>query len=260
MDPETLRALRSFAEQIAQEAGALTLHYFRRGVEVTTKADRTPVTVADREAELLLRRHIEARYPDHGIVGEEFGTVRPDADFVWVLDPIDGTKSFVSGIPLFATLVGVLAHGQSIAGVICAPAMGELASAAQGDGCTLNGIPTHVAEPHAGSPPLALTSCTGDLYRHQPAFCCAYLERFPFHRTWADAYGYLMIAAGRAQVMVDAVMEVWDAAALYPIITEAQGIFTDWDGQPSVHGRCAVAGTPLAHAQTMALIREYRRR
>lgn len=251
--------LRDAAVDIAREAGELTRSYFRRGVAVDTKDDLSPVTVADREAERLMRYLIEKRFPDHGIIGEEYGKTREDAETVWVLDPIDGTRSFVAGVPLFTNLVGVLHRGESVVGVINAPAMGECVDAAIGGGCRWNGVPTEVAEADDVDRSLALTSSTGTLYQLQPEFCCAYLARFPFHRTWADGYGYLMVATGRAQAMVDAVLELWDAAALLPVITEAGGIYTSWGGEATIHSRCAVAATPAVYPEVMELVRRHGR-
>lgn len=259
MSTDVYRELRAFAEEIAREAGELTLRYFRTGVRVDAKADASPVTVADREAELLLRARIEARYPDHGIVGEEYGRVREDAEYVWVLDPIDGTKSFVAGVPLYTNLVAVVRRGESVVGVINAPATGERVSASLGGGCHYNGAPARAAEADGSSRPLVLTSCTGTLFQHHPELTAALLQRYPFHRTWADGYGYLLVATGRAQAMLDPIMEDWDVAPLPPIISEAGGVFSNWRGEHSLRGRASLAATRGLHGDIMDLIARHAR-
>src|SRR5512145_2356203 len=146
MPSETLRDLRDFAADLAWQAGKVTLRYFQTGLTPDLKADQSPVTVADRATERLMRELIEARYPGHSILGEEEGETRPGASYRWILDPIDGTKSFVRGVPLYAVLVGLERDGVMVAGAINVPAMGEIVVAAQGEGCTWNGRRAHVSD------------------------------------------------------------------------------------------------------------------
>ncbi len=232
-----LQTRLALAVEAAREAGRITLEFFRRDdLDVELKSDDTPVTAADRRAEEHLRQRIAAAFPDDGILGEELAERPGTTGFRWILDPIDGTKSFIHGVPLYSTLVAVECDGQSVLGVIHIPAMDETVYAARGLGAW------HV---QAGQPPrraqvsdrgrladaLFLTSEVAsfdrigrrEAYDRLQAAC-------RLARTWGDGYGYLMVATGRADVMVDPIMALWDAAALAPILEEAGGTFTDWQG------------------------------
>lgn len=232
----TNKQLLSAAREIAYLGGQHTLTYFKKDIEVISKADDSPVTVADRETEKLIRKEILSRFPDHGIIGEEFGKTNEDSPIQWVLDPIDGTKSFIHGIPFYTTLIGIMIKNEPQVGIIYAPALDELCAAAIGEGVTLNGEPCSVKE----------TDKLAD-----STFLMTEIRRFkdeglevPFqelmtqtrlHRTWGDAYGHMMIATGRAELMVDPVLNIWDAAALLPVMKEAGGIFSDLDGNETIH-------------------------
>jgi len=241
-----------FAVAIAREAGEVTLRYFRKtGLEVEDKADASPVTVADREAEQLLRVRIESRFPDDGIVGEEYGVREGSNEYRWVLDPIDGTKSFIHGVPLYTTLVAVLRGEEPVIGVIQAPAQAETVYAAKGGGCWYASALT--PEPQSArvstvkklADGLLLTSeIEGFRKRPQGDAIEVFLtlaRTAKVARTWGDGYGYLMVATGRAEVMIDPIMNLWDAAPLQTIIEEAGGSFTDWSGKPTVHSGESVA-------------------
>lgn len=211
------------------------------------KADRSPVTEADRETERLLRRRIADAYPEHLIAGEELGLPAEEGEWTWVLDPIDGTKSFVHGIPLYTVLVALLHNGAPVLGVIHNPALAETVSAAVGAGCTLNGEPCHVRR----GPSLEDAEvCTSDflaLARDAAAVHERLVAAAPFGRTWADAYGYLLVASGRIDIMVDPKMAIWDIAPLYPVIEEAGGRITDLGGNRAPLGESAVAAHPDLH-------------
>jgi len=235
---------RSFAEGIARESGEVTLQYFRTDVKVEEKKDRSPVTEADRLGEELLRERIRKKFPDHGIIGEEFGRERADAEFVWTLDPIDGTKSFINGIPLFTVLIALLHRGESVVGIIHAPALDELCSASQGGGVTQNGDPVISAD---SGRPLALLTDPAAFMKRYPKALAAYFQEFPFQRSWGDAYGYLMVATGRAQIMIDPVLSIWDAAPLKPVIEESGGVFSDLYGKKTLEGTGAVGASAGAY-------------
>jgi histidinol phosphatase-like enzyme (inositol monophosphatase family) len=232
------------ARQIAEEAGRLTLRYFRNPeLLVDLKEDRSPVTEADRQAEALLRDRIEAAFPADAILGEEHGEKPGTSGFRWVLDPIDGTKSFVAGVPLYATLVGVLQDEQPVAGVIHAPAADEMVYAAIGGGAWHRcgdepPRPAKVSEVSRLDGAVLLTTDVAAFTVHRPVDALpAYLElerKVRLARTWGDAYGYLLVATGRAEVMIDPIMNLWDAAALLPVLSEAGGTFTDWRGRATV--------------------------
>jgi histidinol-phosphatase len=257
-----------WALQITREAGDLTLEYFRRhDLAVEFKADASPVTAADRAAEELLRKRIAERFPADSILGEEFGATVGSSGYEWVLDPIDGTKSFVHGVPLYTTLVAVLAEEQPKLGIIYAPACGEMVHAAAGGGCWYSdtrkddAAPTaaHVSGVRLLRESLLLTSEVASFTtgRKKDAIS-TYLnvqKAARLARTWGDGYGYLMVATGRAEVMIDPVMNLWDAAPLQTIIEEAGGQFTDWQGRATVHGGESIATNGLVADEVLAITR-----
>ena len=246
--------LITFMKELADASAREILPYFGRdemGLEL--KSDDTPVTVADREAERVMRRMIEARFPSHGIVGEEFGTVRPEADFVWVLDPIDGTKSFISAVPLFGTLIGLLHEGRPLLGCIHQPVLRQLMI---GDGkvTTLNGsvVRARACESLERATMVVTDPLHPAQYRDGARYD-ALCRKVRVVRTWGDCYGYLLVAAGRADLMVDPIMNPWDLLPVIPVILGAGARITQWNGEPAeVPGaNSAVAAVP--GLQTMAL-------
>lgn len=234
VSPAQIREWLEFALEVAVTGGTHTLGLFRTGLEVETKSNRTPVTEADRGAEDRMRRRIEARYPDHGIVGEEHGELEGRGSARWFLDPIDGTISFIHGVPLFSTLVGFEFEGRMLAGVIHLPALGETIYAARGLGCFSNGRRVSVSSVARLEDACLLSSDGGSFERHGRSAAFERLRRrCRCDRTWGDAYGYALVATGRAEIMLDAAVAPWDVAAVLPIIEEAGGRFHDWDGQVS---------------------------
>ena len=237
MPDEPLGNLLDFAQEAAWKAGKITLSYFGTGIVPELKADQTPVTIADRQAEEWLRGQIAHHFPDHGVLGEEWGTLNEGARYRWILDPIDGTKSFVQGVPLYGVLIGLERDGEPILGVCNFPALGEMVAAAQGHGCTLNGRRVHASTVERLDQAVLLTSDVkpflspdyGTLFEQLAA--ATWLVR-----TWGDCYGHIMVATGRAEIMLDPAMNVWDCAALLPILQEAGGTFTDWSGRATIHG------------------------
>ncbi len=242
MSTPSLDALRDAAQEIAWQAGRLTLGYFGTGVVPELKSDATPVTVADRLAEERMRAIITAQFPGHGILGEEFGTLNPNSEWRWILDPIDGTKSFVQGVPLYGVLVGLEHRGTPVVGVCYLPALGEMVAAAQGSGCWHNGRRAHVSAVAElrDAALLCNNPHTATQYGRGPAY-----ERLRaatrLQRGWGDCYGHILVATGRAEIMLDPIMNLWDCAALLPILQEAGGTFTDWQGQPTIHGDEAIS-------------------
>ncbi len=230
------------AVDAARSAGHITLEYFRRDdLTVERKGDDSPVTIADRQAEDHLRRRIAEHYPDDAVMGEELSDTEGTTGFRWILDPIDGTKSFIHGVPLFGTLIGVEYEGKSTLGVIRIPALDECVYAAIGSGAWYtqgddSPRPARVSSCQSLAEALFLTSevKTFDEVDRRDAY--RRLEAATrLTRTWGDCYGYLLLVTGRAEVMVDPVMAAWDAAALLPILQEAGGTFTDWQGNPTTH-------------------------
>ncbi len=241
-----------FSENLVREAAGVILPRFGRAeLEVDRKGDDSPVTEADREAEARMRELIEAGFPDHGIIGEEHGAVREGAEFVWVLDPIDGTKSFITGVPLFTTLVALLHRGRPLTGAIYQPVLDQLML---GDGrrTTLNGreVRAHPARPLAEA--TLLTSDPADpRLRADGARWDELVAAVRLYRSWGDAYGYLLLAAGFADIMVDPVLEVWDVAALLPVLAGAGVKATGWRGGDPMEERSLVAARPELHAAVM---------
>lgn len=233
---ELLTELRDAAVEFARIAGQSTLNYYQKTFEIDYKSDNSPVTIADREAEMSIRKNIKKHFPDHGIIGEEFGKENEDRDIVWVLDPIDGTKSFLHGIPFYTTLIGVLIKNESKVGVIYAPVLDEMVSAAVGLGCDFNGEKATVRECKDLSEATFLTTDIQSFYDYGYGNGLEdLLNQTRYHRTWGDAYGHMMVAIGRADIMVDAIVSVWDAAALLPILQEAGGSFSDLNGDKTIH-------------------------
>ena len=248
-------SLMEAAHQVAKLAGDAALIHFRQGIAVDIKGDGTPVTAADREAETLARQWIEKRFPDDGILGEEFGEIRSSARRKWILDPIDGTKSFIRGVPLWGTLVAVTEGDHVLAGVAYFPALNEWVVAGNQQGCFWNGSRCEVSTQSDVSKSVVLA--TEERFREHPKRGRGWrklAEAALVTRTWGDCYGYLLVATGRAEVMVDGVLSAWDAAAVMPIIEEAGGVFTDWTGKPTVYGGSAIATNAALARQARAFL------
>lgn len=258
-----LAAKLEFAVAAAREAGQLTLSYFQQaGLQVDRKEDRSPVTVADRAAEQLLRARIAERFPEDGVVGEEFGETPGQSGQRWILDPIDGTKSFICGVPLYGTLVGLEREGRGVAGVIYIPGLDECAYAARGQGAWyVRGNnpprPARVSQRSLAEGTFLTSQVDGfDARGAGEAFRRLQSQAY-ITRTWGDCYGYLLVATGRAEAMVDPEMNIWDAAALQPILEEAGGTYTDWQGEPTIHHQEGLGAGPRASAEALAVLREY---
>ncbi len=243
-------------EEVARATGDEALRYYRGALEISVKGDGSPVTNADLSAERTARDWIMKRFPADGILGEEFGIHNADAARRWIIDPIDGTAVFARGVPLWGTLVAVIEGGDVLAGAIYCPAVAELVCAAPSSGCWWNGSTTKVSETADLSHAYVLTTDTRFI---QSADKLPRLHRLVAGakacRGWGDCYGYLLVATGRADVMVDPLMSHWDAAALIPVIEEAGGVFTDWKGQRTALGGDAVAtNSALSHAVREILV------
>jgi myo-inositol-1(or 4)-monophosphatase len=251
-----LAPYRIFIVELAEKSGDFIRPLFGQpGLAVETKSDQSPVTAADRGAEELIRGLIAKKYPTHGIIGEEFGSDRADAEFVWMLDPVDGTKSFITGVPLWGTLIALLHRGQPVLGCIHQPVLRQLMI---GDGTTttLNGravrcrVTTRVEDATLlySDPLMPAKQQNGP--RHD-----ALLQRAKLVRTWGDCYGYLLVAAGWADVMLDPIMNPWDIAALILCVRGAGGVITDWSGGAPYPAQSTVAcATPALHAQVIAAL------
>ena len=245
-----------FARDTAIRAGGVTLDYFRKGIRVENKSDMSPVTVADRETEQFIRREIQKKFPGHGIIGEEFGVDDSGSPFRWIIDPIDGTKSFIRGIPLYTVLIALEYEGEPVIGVIHNPFMNETVWAASGTGCFFNGTRCRVGEKENIGDALVLVTDCAHCAKNHPGFFSRLMQISGQCRTWGDAYGYLMVATGRADAMIDPVLKIWDVAPLRPIITEAGGAFTDIHGSAAVYPESAVAANKAIHDSIINLMKE----
>jgi histidinol-phosphatase len=231
-----LNVLMQKASEYAKVGGDHTLTYFRKGLNVIRKSDDSPVTIADREAELLIREQIMADFPDHGIIGEEYGIHNQHARIKWILDPIDGTISFIHGIPLYTTLIGVLVDEVPVAGVIYAPAMDEMCIGSPEFGTTLNGEPVRVRRCGSLSEATLLTTDRKNIRKYDfEGSISEVMKSVSVDRTWGDAYGHMMVATGRADIMFDPILNIWDAAALMPVLQGAGGEFIDVHGNASIY-------------------------
>ena len=262
MSTTELSSRLELALSAAREAGRLTLEYFQRDdLAVELKHDASPVTVADRQAEQLLRQRIAERFPADGILGEEFPEQAGTSGYRWILDPIDGTKSFIRGVPLYGTLIGVEHDQRAVLGVVLIPALDECVYAAIGQGAWHQraDAPPRRAQVSSREKLGEALFCTSDPSYPTPArqaACSRLRKACLLSRTWGDCYGYLLVATGRAEVMVDPVMNVWDAAALQPVLLEAGGTFTDWQGQETIYGGEGIATNGKVLAEVLAITRD----
>ncbi len=254
-----------FALRAARRAGEVIMPYFQGETGVEAKADGSPVTLADRGAERELRRLIGERFPDDGVLGEEYGETPGTSGRRWILDPIDGTKAFVRGVPMFGVMIGLEENGRAVVGVVSIPAMDEMVYAARGLGCWWlpSGRKTDVPRPARVSP--VATLADGILLfgsyeyfvkgKREDAYLR--LHRASKHqRGWGDCYGHLLVATGRAEACVDPIMNIWDNAALVPILTEAGGTFTDWKGATTHDGGDGISTNGKVFDEVMRAARE----
>ena len=256
-----LRPYLDLAVQTAYEAGRLTLGYFRtEGARPEFKADDTPVTAADREAERLIRARIRARYPVHAVVGEEYGEEGgADGDHRWILDPVDGTRSFVRGVPLYGVLIGLEIGGVCEVGAAYFPALDEMVCAATGEGCYLNGRRARVAATERLADGMVSFTDAASFERHGRGRAWERLLFATGHaRGWSDAYGHALVATGRAELMLDPIMNFWDCGPFPPILREAGGYFGDWSGNETIHAGEAMSTTSKLLPEVLRLIQEDR--
>ena len=247
--------IRSFITELAQTAGEIIRPlYFQPGLAVEHKADQSPVTAADRGAEQAMRCLINKRFPKHGIIAEEFGNENEAAEWVWVLDPIDGTISFTTGCPLFGTLIGLLHNGRPVAGCIYQPVLEQLCIG-DDSGTTCNGRTVRVRETPSLDKATVLTTDFAGIEKYQNFAAFEKLRRSArIVRTWGDCYGYLLLASGMADAMLDARMNPWDLLPLIPVVQGAGGVITAWDGGDAVKADSCVAASPRLHGEVLRLL------
>lgn len=256
-----LRPYLDLAVQTAYEAGRLTLGYYGTGAaRPEFKEDETPVTVADREAEELIRARISARYPSHAILGEEYGN-DGGGNHCWIVDPIDGTKAFVRGVPLYAVLIGLEIEGVCEVGAAYFPALDEMLCAATGEGCFLNGRRVRVSGTHSLSDGIVcFTDAKGFQKYGREDEWKRILSAAGEARGWSDAYGHALVATGRADLMLDPAMNPWDAGPFPPILREAGGYFGDWSGnEGNIHADEGLSTTQTLLPEVLGIMLDGRK-
>jgi myo-inositol-1(or 4)-monophosphatase len=246
-----------FAMQTAYQAGRLTLGYYQTGLQPDIKSDLSPVTAADRASEQFIRAEIEQRYPHHAIVGEEFGAKEQEgAAFRWFIDPIDGTQSFIHGVPLYAVLLGLEIEGRPAVGAAYFPALDEMLAAGDGLGCWWNGKRARVSQVERLQDATMAFTDPANFIKRDRLGAWERLMRLTRYRTgWSDAYGYLLVATGRIELAIDPVMNAWDCGPFPPILAEAGGYFGDWQGKVSLYGGEAFATTQKLLPQVLEILR-----
>ena len=249
-----LTECKKFSKVLSIASADIIKKYFRTSVSVESKVDNSPVTIADKKAEEVMRELILKRYPDHGIFGEEFGVTNPEAEYTWVLDPIDGTKSFICGAYSFGTLIGLLHNGEPILGVYNHPILNDFLI---GDNYTtkLNGFITKVSESNNLSDAILLTTdhLNIEKYQNKEKFD-KLIHKVKLYRNWGDCYGYYLLATGYVDIMIDPIMSPWDLLPLIPIIKGAGGTITDYQGNNPIKGKNAIASSPPIHSTIISLL------
>jgi inositol-phosphate phosphatase/L-galactose 1-phosphate phosphatase/histidinol-phosphatase len=249
--------LVALAQRLADAARPIAARYFRTGLTVDDKTDSSPVTIADREAETAMRALLTEHAPDHGVFGEEHGAVRIDADYVWVLDPIDGTKAFITGLPIFGTLVALLHRGEPVLGIIDQPILQERWLGVNGRPSTFNGRPIQVrscesldrAYMYSTSPNMFPSAIEK---RHETL-----TQKVKLFRWGGDCYAYGLLASGHVDLVVESSLKLYDFAALAPVIKGAGGLITDWQGKElamNSDGSVVAAGDAAIHRAAMAIL------
>jgi myo-inositol-1(or 4)-monophosphatase len=250
----------AFARETAYQAGQATLKYYQQNLLPEIKLDGSPVTLADRTSEMLIRGAVEKRFPNHAILGEEFGDSpggSGTATHRWIIDPIDGTQSFLHGVPLYSVLLGLEIEDRVEVGVAYFPALDEMVSGATGLGCWWNDRRARVSEKARLAESVVSFTDIGNFTKHGGEAGFLRLARQAWYRAgWGDAYGYLLAATGRVEVMIDPIMAVWDCGPFPPIFREAGGYFGDWQGNETIYAGRGLATTRTLLPQVLASLRE----
>ncbi len=249
-----LNEFKKFAQLLAEKSGVIIAEYFRTKITVETKIDASPVTYADKKSEEVMRELIMKEFPEHGIMGEEFGYYNKNADYQWVLDPIDGTKSFICGAYSFGTLIALTYKNEPLIGVINQPVLKDFLIG-DNNSTELNGNKVEVRNCSKLSDAVLLTTDHLNIEKYQD------IEKFnslihnvKLYRNWGDCYGYYLLATGYADIMIDAIMSPWDTIALIPIIRGAGGIITDYHGNNAIDGNSVIAASPFIHRKVIKIL------
>jgi histidinol-phosphatase len=250
-------ALLQAAREISAEALETPLRYFRGGLDIQSKADESPVTRADRETEAVLRKAIAARFPGHGILGEEYGSENLEREIVWVIDPIDGTKSFISGSPLFGMLLAVLKNGKPVAGIIRMPALGECYGGASETGSDRDGTALACRQGVAPDQAFLCINEANSILADHPAVFKKLMQTGAYQRLSYDCYPYAQLAGGQIDAVVDYNLQPYDYLPVIPVVEGAGGVITDWQGETLTmksDGRVVAAGSAELHAELLKVL------
>jgi myo-inositol-1(or 4)-monophosphatase len=246
--------LKKFCKILSDESGKIIRRHFRTNVDIENKPDQSPVTIADKSAEEKMREMIMKEFPSHGIIGEEFGRHNQNAEYTWILDPIDGTKSFICGAVTFGTLIALMKNNEPILGVINQPILNEFLI---GDNNTaeLNGNSVRVRKCSNLSEAVLLATDQINIeeYQNKNGFD-ELMHRVKYYRMWGDCYGYYLVATGFADIMIDPIMNAWDLMALIPVIRGAGGVITDYQGNDAVKGKSSIATAGAIHDEVIKIL------
>ena len=249
-----IKEFKLFAKHLAEISGEIIKNYFRKQIKVDSKSDDSPVTIADKKAEEIMREEIIKQFPEHGILGEEFGEHSSSSEYKWILDPIDGTKSFICGAVTFGTLIALLKNDKPILGVINQPILKEFLL---GDNISaeLNGQKVKARSCNDFSQAVLLTTDYLDIKKYQNGSKFDELtSKVKLYRNWGDCFGYYLIATGFADIMVDPIMNIWDTMALIPIVNGAGGVITDYQGNDPAKGNSIIAASPEIHKKVIQIL------
>lgn len=254
---EELSYLKKFIKLLADESQKIILKYFRTSFSIETKEDYSPVTIADKKSEEVMRELIMKEFPEHGIIGEEFGNINPEAEYKWVLDPIDGTKSFICGTPLFGTLIALVKNNQPVLGAINLPVLKEFLIG-DNNNAYLNDVKVNVRYcDNISSAVLLITDYLNfERYRNLKALNNL-IRKVKLFRCWGDCYGYYLVATGYADIMIDPIMSLWDLMALVPVIKGAGGKITDYYGKDAIKGNSIVATGGIIHEDVIKILNQF---
>ena len=251
----SIKSGMEFSVDVAWQAGKIVMRYFGTGVSPDWKTDNSPVTIADREAEEIIRKLIVKSFPEDGIVGEEFGNKTSNSGFTWLIDPIDGTKSFVQGVPLFGVLIAREGPNGVDIGCVYLPALDEMVWAGRGHGCWWNGRRARVSDVgELKDSCICFTSPVNFAKNSRKDEWDSLTKASRLVRGWGDCYGHILVATGRAEASFDPIMNPWDCGPLLPIMEEAQGTFTNWNGEATIHGKDAFSTNGFVFDEVMSLV------
>jgi len=243
-----LNEYKNFSKLLAESSAEIIKKYFRTDISVESKPDDSPVTIADKKAEDAMKKLISNHFPDHGIIGEEFGETNKGAEYTWILDPIDGTKSFICGAYSFGTLIGLLKNGKPILGVYNHPILNDFLIGDNSE-TKINDIKTTVRKCNDLSKAVLLTTDHFNIEKYQNIEKFnSLVKKVKLYRNWGDCYGYYLLATGYVDIMIDPIMSSWDLLPLIPIINGAGGVITDYLGNDPIKGKSSVAASPQIHS------------